>query len=122
MTAQTGLPKFGLQNVVCRIVYWLAVFSTDLKNLDLRIYLEVGICFILKEILKITVRGSYSIGNTKLQTTLHWMDKMQVPEILRATIESRLGAYFSLEHYRFLTTVIFMGSASTVHKPFKVMF
>ena len=28
--------------------------------------------------------------------------------------------YFTLKRYRFLTTVIFIGSASTVHKSFKI--
>ena len=29
---------------------------------------------------------------------------------------------YILKHYRFLTTAIFIGSASTVHKSFKIMF
>ena len=30
--------------------------------------------------------------------------------------------YFILERYRFLTTVIYIGFASTIHKSFKIMF
>ena len=30
--------------------------------------------------------------------------------------------YFILKRYRFLTTAIFIGSALTVHKLFKIMF
>ena len=37
-------------------------------------------------------------------------------------IELGLRSYFILKRDRFLTTAIFIGSASTVHNSFKVMF
>ena len=37
-------------------------------------------------------------------------------------IELGFRSYFILKCYRFLTTAIFICSASTVHKPFKIMF
>ena len=64
------------------------------------------------------------------------MDKMQLPEIFTGSyvahrirflqvlmwlIELGFRNYFILKRYRFLTTAIFMCSASTVHKSFKIM-
>ena len=37
-------------------------------------------------------------------------------------VQLGLGNYFILKRYRFLTTTIFIGSASTIHKSFKIMF
>ena len=54
------------------------------------------------------------------------MDKMQLSEIFT---DKRYGLYnkgsviiLSLKRYRFLTTAIFIGFASTVHKSFEIMF
>ena len=56
-----------------------------------------------------------------------WMDKMQLSEIFT---DKRYGLYsiqlgfnyFILKCYQVLTTAIFIGSASTIHKSFKIMF
>ena len=37
-------------------------------------------------------------------------------------MELEFRNYFILKHYRFMTTAIFIGSASTVRKSFKIMF
>ena len=54
------------------------------------------------------------------------MDKMQLSEIFTGKRYGlyKLGfrKYFILKRYRFLTTAAFIGSASTVHKSFKIMF
>ena len=54
------------------------------------------------------------------------MDKMQLSEIFTEKkiwlIQLGFRNYFILKRYRFLTTAIFIGFASTVHKSFKIMF
>ena len=52
----------------------------------------------------------------------YWMDKMQLSEISTAERCGSFSQLFHFETYRFLTTAIFIGSASTVHKSFKIMF
>ena len=39
-----------------------------------------------------------------------------------AYIQLGFRTYFIMKRYRFLTTAIFIGFASTVHKSFKIMF
>ena len=51
------------------------------------------------------------------------MDKMQLSEIFEMRfIELGLRTYFILKRNRFLTKVVFTGSAFTVHNSSKIMF
>ena len=71
------------------------------------------------------LRGRYNIDNTTLTPhKIGWIkcSFLKFSQIKDMAYTIRVCYYFILKRYRFLTTAIFIGFASTVHKSFKIMF